>query len=163
MKTFIEKNLMVGEKIIHRTKIHKISFLPSVLWLGISILLLIISDGGALLISSGVVLLIVSICWIIRSIVAYKTSEYGITNKRVIIKEGFIRRRVLEILFLKVESVRVDQGVIARLLSYGNIIISGSGGTEGRFRKVSKPLDFHIVLSQQMLYANKYRGQDESK
>ena len=62
------------------------------------------------------------------------TSEYAITNKRVIIKIGLISRKTLEMNLSKIESVNVDQSIFGRLLGYGAITIIGTGGTRDIFR-----------------------------
>jgi hypothetical protein len=41
--------------------------------------------------------------------VTYKTSEFAVTDKRVVIKVGWIRRRTLETMLSKVEGIGVDQ------------------------------------------------------
>ena len=64
-------------------------------------------------------------------------------------KTGFIQRKSLEILFQKVESVRVDQTVLGRILAYGTIVIKGVGGTQDPFSNIPDPLKFREIVSQQ--------------
>lgn len=70
------------------------------------------------------------------------TSEYAITNKRVIIKVGLISRRTLEMNLSKIESVNVNQSILARLLGYGSIVVIGTGGTRETFHDIAEPLAF---------------------
>ena len=70
------------------------------------------------------------------------TSEFVITNKRIIIKTGFISRKTLEMNLNKIESVNVDQGILGRILGYGTITIIGTGGTRESFHDISSPLLF---------------------
>ncbi len=70
------------------------------------------------------------------------TSEFVITNKRVIVKVGLIRRKTLEMNLQKIESVNVEQGIIARILGYGTVTIVGTGGTKESFADIRKPLVF---------------------
>jgi len=70
------------------------------------------------------------------------TDEFAITNKRVIIKTGLIRRKVFEMNHSKIESINVNQDILGRILGYGTIRIVGSGGTEGVFPKINRPLSF---------------------
>ncbi len=70
------------------------------------------------------------------------TSEFVITNKRVVVKIGLIWRRTLEMNLSRVETVNVDQSILGRLLDYGTITIIGTGGTRESFRSISKPLEF---------------------
>jgi uncharacterized membrane protein YdbT with pleckstrin-like domain len=75
-------------------------------------------------------------------IIDFLTSEFVITNKRIIMKVGLISRRTMEINISKVESVNVDQGVLGRVLGYGTISIVGTGGSRSTFTKIANPLAF---------------------
>lgn len=70
------------------------------------------------------------------------TSEFAITNKRLIIKTGLIARRTLEMNLSKIESVNVDQSIMGRILGYGTLRIIGTGGTKEVFRNIKNPLVF---------------------
>jgi uncharacterized membrane protein YdbT with pleckstrin-like domain len=70
------------------------------------------------------------------------TDEFAITNKRVIIKTGLIRRKTVELNLTKVESVNVVQSVLGRILGFGSIQIVGTGGTKEIFPNIVKPLKF---------------------
>ncbi|HAS85406.1 MAG TPA: hypothetical protein DCS31_01200 [Candidatus Competibacteraceae bacterium] len=70
------------------------------------------------------------------------TSEFAITNKRVIIKVGFISRRTLEMNLNKIESVNVDQSFWGRIFGYGTIVVIGTGGTREPFQVISNPMAF---------------------
>lgn len=70
------------------------------------------------------------------------TSEFAITNKRIIIKVGLISRRTLEMNLNKIESVNVDQGILGRILGYGTIVVIGTGGTREPFASISNPIEF---------------------
>lgn len=70
------------------------------------------------------------------------TSEFVITNKRVIMKVGLIRRKTLEMNLQKIESVNVEQGIMARILGYGTVTIVGTGGTRESFADIREPLIF---------------------
>ena len=70
------------------------------------------------------------------------TDEFAITNKRVIIKTGLIRRKTVELNLSKIESVNVVQSVLGRILGYGSIQIIGTGGTREIFPNIKKPLMF---------------------
>lgn len=69
-------------------------------------------------------------------------SEYVITNRRIIIKTGFIARKSFEMNLSKIESVNVDQSVMGRILNFGSITIIGSGGTRETFHNIGHPLEF---------------------
>ena len=62
--------------------------------------------------------------WFVRWI-----TEFAVTNRRVISKRGFIWRETEEMNMDKVETVDIDQPIIGRILNYGSIRITGTGGT----------------------------------
>ena len=86
----------------------------------------------------------------IASFINYTTSEFGITNKRVIVKVGFIRRNSLEVLLNKVEGIQVNQGILGRILGFGSITVSGTGGTKDPFHKIAAPLEFRKKAQEQI-------------
>ena len=65
------------------------------------------------------------------------TSEFGVTNRRVLIKTGWIRRRTLELNLSKVESFQVREPLLGRILGYKTIKLVGSGGTQQLFPYVA--------------------------
>jgi len=100
--------------------------------------------------TAGGFFLLVAIIWGISSFISLKTSEFGITNKRVLIKTGFIRRDSLETLLTKVEGIQVNQGMLGRILNYGTIIVKGTGGTSNPFHKIDAPLEFRKKVQEQI-------------
>ncbi len=144
--SYIEKNLMDGENIIYRAKLHWIVFLWPAIWFVIVMYLFFETGDDGLL-------MIPAILPAIPSYINYLTSEFGVTNKRVIVKVGFIRRNSLEILLHKVEGIQVEQGVLARILNYGSIIVSGTGGTQDPFPKIAAPLEFRKKAQEQIATA----------
>lgn len=75
-----------------------------------------------------------------------RSTEMGITNKRVIRKSGVIMRNTDEIRLSKVESVSVKQGFLGRIFGYGDVIISGSGGNDAVMKGVRDPLAFRRAV-----------------
>jgi len=86
----------------------------------------------------------------IFTFISYKTSEFGITNRRVLIKVGFIRRKSLEIFLTHVEGIFVKQGILGRILNYGTIIVNGTGGTKTPFHNIRAPLEFRKKVQEQI-------------
>ncbi|MFZ4538909.1 PH domain-containing protein [Propionivibrio sp.] len=81
------------------------------------------------------------ILWIV-AFIRYKTTEMAFTNKRVIAKVGFIRRRTIELNISKVESIQVDQGIFGRIFNFGTLIISGAGNPQAPIAGISDPMAF---------------------
>jgi uncharacterized membrane protein YdbT with pleckstrin-like domain len=121
MGTYIEANLIRGEAVVYQAKPHWILFVSwrSLLTLGI------------------------------LPLIDYWTSEFAVTNKRVIMKMGWISRRVLELNLHKIESVNVDQSLLGRLLGYGTITVIGTGGTRETFDRIAHSLAFRKAFQEQ--------------
>ena len=78
----------------------------------------------------------------ISPLIDWFTNEFAITNKRVIVKTGLIKRETLETNLSKIESINVDQSILGRIFGYGTITIIGTGGTRNSFYKIRQPLEF---------------------
>jgi uncharacterized membrane protein YdbT with pleckstrin-like domain len=78
--------------------------------------------------------------------VAFATSEFAVTNKRLIVKVGVLRRRTVELQLSKVEAIAVEQDLLGRIFGYGNIVVTGTGGTKEPFRTISGPLKFRRAV-----------------
>jgi uncharacterized membrane protein YdbT with pleckstrin-like domain len=142
---YIEHNLLVGEEVVYRAKKHWKVFLLSTLLLlaglGFLISSLFYQQAIALQIL-GVILTGLAIIFSIGPLIEYKSSEFAVTNKRVLIKVGFIRRHSLELLLNKVEGIGVDQGILGRIFNYGTMSVIGTGGTRESFKDIARPLEF---------------------
>ncbi len=98
----------------------------------------------------GCVFLVIAAIAGISAIIKYSTSEFGITSKRVLIKTGLIRRNSVEVLLNKVEGIQVNQNITGRILGYGSVTVSGTGGTKDPFNKISSPLEFRKKVQEQI-------------
>uniref|UniRef100_A0A7C4PJ61 PH domain-containing protein n=1 Tax=Anaerolinea thermolimosa TaxID=229919 RepID=A0A7C4PJ61_9CHLR len=103
--------------------------------------------GGVLLCVSGP-LLFYSILLGLQSLILIFTTEFAITNRRVIAKSGFIRRHTLEMLLAKIESVSVNQNILGRLLNFGTVTVTGTGGTKESFRAIVDPVGVRKKINQ---------------
>jgi uncharacterized membrane protein YdbT with pleckstrin-like domain len=147
--SYIDKGLMDGERIVYRGKLHWVVFLWPIIFFVAAIMLTIII-GGAEGFIIGFMLIAVSIFSSIGSFITYKTSEFGITNKRLIVKVGFIHRNSLEVLLNKVEGIEVNQNILGRILGFGSVTISGTGGTKDPFHRIDAPLEFRSKAQEQI-------------
>ena len=152
--SYIHKSLLDGEEIVYLTRRHKIIFTWPVIWLLLSAILFGIrwvkpEVNFALSIFSGIFLAGALVHALVIGI-NYLCAEFGITNQRVIVKEGFLKRKTVEVFLKRVESVQVDQSVWGRLLNFGTIIVSGTGGVSDPFSMIRNPLDFKKQVQQRL-------------
>jgi len=134
---YVESNLLPNEQITYRARLHRIIYLfPSI----VLVVAVLVGLGGGWI--AGGVVGVIGLVLLVPPWIRSTSSEFAITNKRVLIKVGLIRRHSLELLLQKVEGIGVDQGVLGRILGYGTITVSGVGGTKEAFPMISNPLEF---------------------
>lgn len=143
---FVDENLLPGETIVYRAHVHwKVFVLPA--FFAVAALTLIIASFvipviGVGFLITGCVLLAPAVIIGIERWIRYSSSEFAVTERRVLIKVGVIRRHSVEILLEKVEGIGVSQTVPGRLLNFGSIMITGTGGTRETFHEISAPMNF---------------------
>jgi uncharacterized membrane protein YdbT with pleckstrin-like domain len=145
--SYIDENLLPDEHVVYRAKLHGIIFARAVVVLVVGVVLLIVLPGVPL---AGAVVLLIGIVMLVPPLVAYRTTELGVTNKRVIVKTGLIRRRTLELLLRQVEAISVDQSLSGRLLGFGSITLTGTGGVREVFHRVRDPLELRRRIQGQV-------------
>tara|TARA_B110000908_G_scaffold49068_1_gene59884 strand:+ start:113 stop:487 length:375 start_codon:yes stop_codon:yes gene_type:complete len=121
---YIEKTLVGDEKIEKHFKLHWIVYVKHILFFW----------------------LFFPIIWLVQAVFI----EYALTTKRVVTKEGIISRDSEEMRLVKVETVEVKQGIIGRMLGYGNVHISGTGSSNVIFRTVSHPIEVKKSIDAQL-------------
>ena len=122
--SYIDESLVEGETLIHRARV--------AWWSQFWLLFL-----GFLTLVVGVGLVFLIWAWI-----RVRSTELAITSRRIIAKFGFVKRHTVEINLDKVESLRVEQGVLGRFLNFGTIFISGSGTAVAPIPDIADPLVF---------------------
>lgn len=133
---YIESSLLPGERVVARARLHWTIFLKSLVVIAIGVLLL-----GVELTVGGIVIFVAGLL-AVPPWITYATSEFGVTTKRVVIKVGVIRRRTLELLLRQVEAISVDQSIAGRILDFGSITLTGTGGVREVFHNIATPLEF---------------------
>jgi uncharacterized membrane protein YdbT with pleckstrin-like domain len=159
--SYIEQNLIPGEKLIYRTGVHwSVLFGPAI------VAAIIAAPGIAILtfrdeiVAKGIpvnaadiaaaAFIVVAVAIFGYSVIKKNATEIAVTDKRVIIKTGMTSRRSLEIMIAKVESIGIDETLMGRMLGYGTVVIHGTGGTPEPFRKIAHPSEFRMAVQQQV-------------
>ena len=145
MGSYVQNDLNPGERIVYEASLHWMIYLGPVLLLGVGLVMSVPGLGfGAM--SGGLAMLGVALLWMLISYIRQRTSEFAVTDKRVIIKLGWLSRRTIEINMSRVESVQVDQDILGRFLNYGTITVIGTGGTKEPFTLIDDPLAFRRAV-----------------
>ena len=165
--SYVKDNLMPNEKILFTAKVNPAIALPlafavflTCIFLGFLWYLLtniqpdpisgtfLKSFYTIIFLFSTVLLLFAMLGSIIRTIVTLFTTEFAVTNRRVIAKTGFIKRRSLELFLEKVESITIRQDLMGRLFNFGVVTVTGTGGTKESFRGIVDPLAIRRKINQ---------------
>lgn len=105
--SYISENLRKDETIILETKFHWLMIVKSLLW-------------------SWILLFIPSIFTLLK----FFTTEFAVTNQRIIIKHGILSKNVDEAPLNKVHNISLRQSVFGRMLNYGTLVVQ-TGATFG--------------------------------
>lgn len=144
--SYVDRNLLPDEAVTYRTRLHwKVFAIPGliVVFLLVPSALLALASGvpGLALIPAAVALAVLGVADIQR-----RSSEFAVTTRRVVIKLGVLNTRSIELLLPKVEGVEVTQTLAGRMFGYGQIIVTGSGGTRETFAGIQAPLKFRQAV-----------------
>ncbi|MGC1855116.1 MAG: PH domain-containing protein [Candidatus Aquirickettsiella sp.] len=145
---YIDKTLLPDEKVIYRSHPHWIVVFRSLIGLILIAAFLMMGARHTLLIICLFSLLGLAAC--ISGMIVYYSSEFGITDKRVIMKSGFISRYAFENSLDRIEGVEINQSIMGRILDYGSIRIRGVSGTNELFSAVRYPFRFRYKILEEI-------------
>jgi uncharacterized membrane protein YdbT with pleckstrin-like domain len=126
--SYIDKSLAPGEQLLARGK------WPVIFWVG----------AWAALIFLGIIL--VGIFLFLRSAIEMSTTQFAVTDRRVVLKRGWLNRHTQELAVESVEGVHLDQTIWQRLFGYGRIIVTGTGDARIVFPPMSDPVTFRRAI-----------------
>lgn len=142
--SYVEKHLVPGEEIAFRTRIHPVVFAGTATFaacvLGATALIVarneLATQTIGLLWMAAVLIVVISF---VSPYLRWRTAEFAVTNRRVLVKVGLVSVHTVELMLPKVEAIAVDQTIAGRLLGYGTLRIVGTGGSVEAFPRVAHP------------------------
>lgn len=146
---YLESILDEDERIVHRATIHWVAYVPALIVLALAAVLFGLAiaywpEPGwkhtAALVGA-VIGLVVALYFAAAAFIKRWTTEIAVTDRRVITKTGLISRDTSELDRRKVETVRVDQSLMGRIMGYGTITVSGTGGGLTPLKDIDDPLE----------------------
>jgi uncharacterized membrane protein YdbT with pleckstrin-like domain len=148
--SYIDKNLLADEQIIFRTKKHLIIFLYPALWTLFSIAALYFMLSSEFLAKIYWLPFVAALIFWLQVYLEYLTSEYAVTNRRLMLREGLFQRHTYETRLSAIAQVNVMQSLMGQLFNYGTVSINTFGNTMDAFPLISKPNDFQKAVNQQL-------------
>lgn len=144
--SYIDRNLLQGEQVVYRTRLHWLLFMGPVLFIVIVLLpsaWLLVSSAWS---SYAWIPIALAVLILLPTFIKRQSSDFAVTNKRVMMKVGVFNTRSIELLLGKVEAIAVEQSLLGRIFDYGDIVITGSGGTKESFAYIQAPLAFRRAV-----------------
>ena len=121
--SYIEDSLSAGERIESLFKLHWIAWVPMWIW----IVLAIPTIGLTLLLA-------------LYAFLRLRSTEQGVTNKRVILKKGIVSRKTEEMKLTSIETVEINQGIWGRIFGFGSVKVTGRGISNVVFQGIDDPM-----------------------
>lgn len=78
-------------------------------------------------------------------IVRFCTTEIGLTDRRVILKVGWLRTDAVDVVLDRVEAIYVQQSILGRMLNYGSVSFS-VGDSGSNFAWLADPFAFRKAV-----------------
>lgn len=146
--SYVRSILQPGEEVRFSATIHWITYVKGLVFLILALVLffygLSINGGQGNLqnvcFGAAAALALIAAVLLLRAWFHRWITEIAVTNRRVIYKTGFISRKTNEMHMDKVESVRVEQSILGRLLGYGDVTVLGTGEGFETIRTIAHPL-----------------------
>lgn len=130
MPQYVDKSLAADETILVRGR------WPLAYWVGAWVQLIVL----------GVV--IIGIVMFIAAVIRMKTTQFAVTDRRVILKRGWITRTTEELAVESIEAVHLDQSLWGRLFRYGRLIVTGTGDARVHFPPMAEPIEFRRAIEE---------------
>jgi uncharacterized membrane protein YdbT with pleckstrin-like domain len=151
---YVERHLLPNEHVVYKTRLHWVLFVkPVALILAGTVLTVVLRQVAEppWLWMVGAAVVLAGVGWWLVHYVEVMTSEFAVTSTRLILKVGLISRYTTELLLTKVESIGVQQGLTGRVLNFGDLTVTGTGGAREVFRRVRDPIGFRNHVQQASL------------
>jgi uncharacterized membrane protein YdbT with pleckstrin-like domain len=126
--TYAETVLAPGESVQLRARIHWL------LW------------ARAWIVLIGLGILIIGILYFVAECVRILNTEVALTDRRLILKTGFLNTHTSELELTSVETVQVDQSIWGRLFGFGRLTVHGTGEAVWISPMIAAPLAFRRAL-----------------
>jgi uncharacterized membrane protein YdbT with pleckstrin-like domain len=148
---YVDRILEPGENVRYRGTVSWTVYVPAVL-LGLCALaaLVIGASEPNYTLPGGLAAAVLALGCLFSYIRAWfrrRTTEIAVTDRRVIVKRGFIRRHTVEMNMQKVVSIDVDQTIAGRIFNYGAVTIHGQGDSLERLARIDSPLKLRTTLT----------------
>lgn len=146
MNSYIDQVLGKDENVLYQAQVALASFWVRFGFGGLCVLLTLVNAASSTIgehpIGLAIFWFVLAGLFLIPPFVFKLTTELAITDRRVIAKFGLLSRKSIELNLSKIESIKVEQGIIGRIFNYGDIFIVGTGGSNEPIPRIANPIEF---------------------
>jgi uncharacterized membrane protein YdbT with pleckstrin-like domain len=153
---YLDRVLQPGETLLMRGRLHWFIYVNAMIGLLLGV---VVATATSVFVANreialmgyivAAVLLIAALLHLLVRMIQVATTEFAVTNHRVIVKRGFLSLHTVEMNVDKVESVDVDQSLMGRMLGYGEVTIHGVGARWDPIAGIADPLGFRNAITTQ--------------
>ena len=149
---YVDRHLLPDERVEFRTRLHWILLTRPVLvtvvglvlaalpwWYGLQPMFAVV----------GLAIALVGLALVAATALRIATSEFAVTTMRIVMKVGLFAIHTDEILLQRVETIGVDQSLWGRILGYGSVTVTGTGGAREPFTHVRDPIGLRRAVQEQ--------------
>jgi uncharacterized membrane protein YdbT with pleckstrin-like domain len=151
VSSYVEAHLLQGEKVLYQAQRSPVAAYSGAVVFAVTGIVLAVLLRAVPLFGLGILLALIAAA---GGFLQLKSSEYAVTNRRVLVKQGVIVRKSMELLLGKVEGISVDQNIAGRIFGYGSVTVNGTGGGRDPFKGVDKPFELRKAVQHQLEVAN---------
>jgi len=144
--SYIDRNLLAGEQVVYRTRLHWLLLLAPFLVTIVVAAPITWFLGSSTWSNFAWIPFAIAVLVLLVALIKRQSSDFAVTNKRVMMKVGVFSSRSIELLLNKIEAIAVNQSFAGRLFGYGDILVTGSGGTKEAFSNIQGPLEFRRAV-----------------
>ena len=132
--SYLSKVVGPDETVIHIAKVHWVVYARGLFAIALGLGL------GALVHEYLFALCLLGVLLLIPGWFYSFTTELAVTDRKAVAKWGFLQRQTIEQRLSTIDSVRVNQSILGRLLNYGTIEVTGSGFSITPMKDIAAPL-----------------------
>lgn len=130
MNQYVDQSLAAGEKIVMRGR------WPLIYWL------------AAWIVLAALAVIVLGIVLFALAAIRMLTTEFAVTNQRVLLKRGVLTLHTQELSVSSIEEVRLEQSILGRLFGYGVVIVTGTGEGVITFPPMANPIAFRRAIEE---------------
>lgn len=151
--SYIENNLSSKETVIKRAHVSKIfvfgrpALVAAIATLFFFFITNSVENSFSISLFFG---LVIASPLLLSGLILLLTTEIALTNERVIMKWGLIKRNSIEVFTRRVEGMIIDQGFIGRMFDFGSMNVGGTGGSDHPVSGVKRPLAIRQAVNEEI-------------